>query len=65
METKFTAYRDMVRGMNQEDRTLLASACIVESREAGTAPLQYDWNKASAAIETAHRKTMEWLTGQD
>ncbi len=63
METKFRAYRDLVRGMTQEDRALLVKACIAESREQTAVKLQYDWNAAESSFDEAQRKAMIWLTG--
>ena len=54
MITRFTVYRDLVRGLPQHDRTMLALACLAESRDAakGT-PAEFEWNKATHAVNKA------------
>ncbi len=52
--TRFTVFRDMVRGMSQHDRTMLALACIKESGTlAKGTPAEFEWNKATLAVNRA------------
>lgn len=52
--TTFTVLRDLVRGMSQDQRTMIALACTHENADATRdAPAHYAWNAASVAIAKA------------